>query len=65
MAAFPGDADGKAMIEAMQTVLAGSVKDGIPADLVEAAKRHEIADDEFQKNSVPGLAALWSAGGCR
>jgi len=32
----------------------------ISQDLAEASKRHEIADAEFQKNSVSGLAAAWS-----
>ncbi|HEX4046538.1 MAG TPA: insulinase family protein, partial [Elusimicrobiota bacterium] len=30
-------------------------------DLVEAAKRHEVADAELQKNSVSGLAMEWSS----
>ncbi|MBF0559101.1 MAG: insulinase family protein, partial [Nitrospirae bacterium] len=33
---------------------------GVPAELVEAAKRREVSDAEFQKNSVAGLAAEWS-----
>ncbi|MDA8324928.1 MAG: insulinase family protein, partial [Nitrospiraceae bacterium] len=36
------------------------LKTGFPADLVEAAKRRELAQAEFGKNSVPGLASLWS-----
>ncbi len=61
VAAFPKGGDGAALLTEMKAVIAGYRKDGIPADLVEAAKRHEIADAEFQKNSVPGLASLWSA----
>ncbi len=61
MAAFPKGGDGAALLTSMKAVIAEYIKDGIPADLVEAAKRHEIADAEFQKNSVPGLASLWSA----
>ncbi len=31
-----------------------------PADLVDASKRHELAEEEFQKNSISGLAMEWS-----
>ena len=44
----------------IKNIITGYVKDGVPPALVEAAKRHEISDAEFQKNSVPGLASLWS-----
>ncbi|WAC09043.1 MAG: insulinase family protein [Thermodesulfobacteriota bacterium] len=36
------------------------IKKGFSSDLVEAAKHHEVAEAEFQKNSVSGLAMLWS-----
>jgi zinc protease len=32
----------------------------MPEDLVEAAKRSELASVEFQRNSISGLAAVWS-----
>ena len=38
----------------------GYLKNGVPADLVEAAKRGEIAGAEFQRDSIPGLASAWS-----
>jgi zinc protease len=59
-AAFPGDADGRALISEMKRILSGYAEKGVPAGLVEAAKRHEIADAEFRKNSVAGLASAWS-----
>ena len=36
------------------------MKEGLPAELVEAAKRHEVSSAEFRKNSVAGLANAWS-----
>src|SRR6267154_4254695 len=50
-----------ALVKEMRTVIAQYVKRGFPRDLVEAEKRHEVADAEFQKNSVEGLAMAWSA----
>ncbi|MCE5266094.1 MAG: insulinase family protein, partial [Deltaproteobacteria bacterium] len=60
MASFPKGGDGAALVEAIRGIVAGYVKRGLPADLVEAAKRHERAGAEFQKNSISGLAETWS-----
>ena len=60
LAAFPQAGDGPALAATIKTIIAGYVKNGFPADIVEASKRHEIADAEFQRNSVSGLAAAWS-----
>lgn len=59
-AGFPHGGDGAALVTSLKEIIAGYVKNGIPENLVEAAKRHEIADAEFQKNSVAGLAFAWS-----
>ena len=59
-ASFPQGGDGPALVDTIKNIITGYVKDGVPPALVDAAKRHEISDAEFQKNSVPGLAALWS-----
>ena len=36
------------------------MKQGIPADLVKAAKLQETTAAEFSKNSISGLASEWS-----
>jgi zinc protease len=59
-AAFPPGADSTALLQQVQKILAAQVQQGVPADLVEAAKRHERTSLELQKNSVSGLAMAWS-----
>ncbi len=59
-AAFPSGGDGTALVATIKNIVADYVKNGVPADIVEASKRHEIADAEFQANSISGLAAVWS-----
>jgi zinc protease len=59
-AAFPSGGNGPALVTVLKNIIEDYVKKGVPADIVEASKRHEIADAEFQKNSVAGLAAAWS-----
>ncbi|MGH9469696.1 MAG: M16 family metallopeptidase, partial [Terriglobia bacterium] len=59
-AAFPKGADGQKLLDEMRGILAQDIKDGVPADLVTAAKRHELAGAAFEKNSVSGLAMAWS-----
>jgi zinc protease len=58
--AFPQGADGEELTKEISRILADDLKNGVPADLVDASKRHEVADEEFQKNSIEGLAMEWS-----
>ena len=60
MAVFPQGGDGAALVREIKNIISGYVKNGVPAELVEAAKHREIAEAEFQKNSVSGLAMEWS-----
>ncbi len=60
LAGFPADGDSTNLVEQVRNILAAEVTNGVMADLVEAAKRREIASAEFQKNSVYGLAMAWS-----
>ncbi|MGA9854348.1 MAG: pitrilysin family protein [Gammaproteobacteria bacterium] len=57
---FPKGGDSAALTGEISRVLAHIAKQGVPADLVAAAKRQETAQLEFQKNSVTGLARAWS-----
>ncbi|HUJ87465.1 MAG TPA: pitrilysin family protein [Burkholderiales bacterium] len=59
-AAYPRGADGDQLLAQMREVLAGVAAQGVPPDLVAAAKRGERAQAEFAKNSIPGLAQAWS-----
>jgi len=60
IAAFPKGADGSRLVRRMKEVVDAYLRSGVPADLVEASKRHEVADAQFRKNSVSGLASSWS-----
>src|SRR5665213_642395 len=60
VAGFPAGADAEKLLTEMRGILAADLKNGLAPDLVEAAKRREVASLEFQKNSVSGLAMAWS-----
>jgi zinc protease len=60
IAAFPQGEDGRPLVAAIKKIIQVYVTNGVPKELVEASKRHEIAQAEFQKNSIEGLASLWS-----
>lgn len=59
-AALPAEADAKPVIAEMKKIMSDYAANGVPAELVEAAKRKEIAGAEFRRNSIPGLAEAWS-----
>ena len=54
MASFPAGGNGTALLRQVREILQDIAKNGVPADLVSAAKRHEAADAEFEKNSISG-----------
>ncbi|PYU24218.1 MAG: peptidase M16, partial [Acidobacteria bacterium] len=60
VAVLPAAADAAPVIQDMRKIIADYAANGVPADLVEAAKRREIAAAEFRRNSIPGLAEAWS-----
>ncbi len=60
IAVFPKGGNSEKLLHEVSSVLASEVRDGVNPDLVKAAKQHEISSFEFQKNSVSGLASVWS-----
>jgi zinc protease len=58
--AYPQGEDGRPMIDTIKNIIHDYVKNGVPKELVEASIHHEIAQAEFQKNSIEGLASAWS-----
>jgi zinc protease len=60
VAAFPKDGHADEILKNLRTVLNHYVKDGVRSELVQAAKRQELASAEFEKNSVFGLSMAWS-----
>ena len=60
LVAQPAGVDTAPAIDEMRQIIQNYAANGVPADLVDAAKRSEIAQAEFQRNSIPGLADVWS-----
>ena len=58
--ALPAEADAASVTEEMRKILDEYAAKGVPAELVDAAKRGEVAGAEFARNSIPGLAESWS-----
>ena len=56
----PPRRDAAAALAEMRKILQTYAQHGVPEDLVTAAKRREVADAEFERNSIPGLANVWS-----
>jgi len=60
LVALPSDANADSAIREMRGILSAYAQKGVPEDLVAAAIRSEVAQAEFQRNSIPGLANVWS-----
>jgi zinc protease len=60
LAALPAGADPTPISAEMKKIVTDYATKGVPADLVEAAKKGEVASAEFGRNSISNLAALWS-----
>jgi len=57
---FPAGGDAAMLEREVRAILEGVVNNGVPADLVAAAKLQEQRAAEFEKNSIAGLATTWS-----
>ena len=57
---FPASDDPKAVETAVRAILTKVARDGVPPELVEAAKVQERSAAQFQRNSIAELAAVWS-----
>lgn len=58
--AFARGADSQALLQSMRDILSDYASNGVPPDLVEAARRQEETATESQKNSISGLAMSWA-----
>jgi zinc protease len=59
-AAVPVTTPGDQAIAQVKGVIADYQKNGVPADLVEVAKRREVAQAQFARTSISNLASTWS-----
>jgi zinc protease len=60
LVALPAGTDVVGAVAEMRQILTNYADKGVPEDLVAAAKRSEVAQAEFERNSIPDLANLWS-----
>jgi zinc protease len=60
IAGFPAGSDGAKVLDQVKQILADIAAKGAPADLVDAARRRELAAAEFARNSISSLAFSWS-----
>ena len=58
--AFLAGEDPKGIESEVRSIASKVVQDGVPAELVDAAKVQERSAAQFQKNSISELASIWS-----
>jgi zinc protease len=59
-AAFPAGGDAQQLEREVRSILDRIARDGVPPDLVAAAKLQERRAAAAQRNSIAGLASVWS-----
>jgi len=57
---FTSGDDPQALEKDVHAILERVAREGVPAELVEAAKLQERSAAQFQRNSIPELASVWS-----
>jgi zinc protease len=57
---FPAGTDPAALESQVRAILKKVATDGVPPELVDAAKLQERSETEFEKNSIAGAASVWS-----
>jgi zinc protease len=57
---FPSGRDPQALVREVKDILVHVARDGVPQELVAAAKIEERREDAFEKNSIADLADVWS-----
>jgi zinc protease len=57
---FNSGDDPKALETQVRRILEGVARDGVPEELVAAAKLQERSEAQFQRNSIPELASIWA-----
>jgi zinc protease len=60
LAAFPKGQNPTLLLADINAIIAAIRKNGVPPDLIEAARRKELAQLGFSANSISGLAENWS-----
>lgn len=60
VAAFPAGGTPQQLEGQLRAILAATAEKGVPPELVAAAKLQERREAEFEKNSIHGLATVWS-----
>ena len=60
LAALPSGTDPSATQAEVKRIIENYANHGVPPDLVEAAKKGEVACAEFERNSISNLASTWS-----
>lgn len=60
LGAFPTGDDPQPLLAELRKAIADIATNGVPAELVAAVKRRELAQLGFEANSIRGLASTWS-----